>query len=426
MARRHAAGDRWLADSCQVRAGCGLMKRPRTGWVGCKNLAVITPPTRREWRRSGRVGLGIAAFAAALLLSGCAAERPTRPAGGPDPDRTAALEQVPPVMLRGPGNPTLDPKVLAAFWDSARVRGATPQEATPPTGAAPGPEGSVGGLEPSSGPALDPARPFADALLVRTPTGPGSTSTTTSSPAGPGIGEVVAAPKFDPAAAGAVLAARTTGRLFFTVAGQPRSCTATVVASGSGSVLATAGHCLLTDGAEGPREPATNFLFGPGYHDGIFPFGRWSIESVHIAAGWTTGLDWSQDVGFLRVAPLSEQGGSIQVALGAQGLVFGDPAVARPTAILGYPAVAPFDGTTLRWCATNTPPPPDTLDPGGLAVRCAMTPGYSGGPALADLDLDSGAGYLIAVASHDYAVGTLYGPRLGAAALAAYREADRT
>lgn len=375
------------------------------------------------------------AVGVSVVLGGCAAPG-TRPAEDPDPELTTALAQTPVVTLRGPDNPTLDPKVLATFWDSARVRGATPAQATPP----PTPP-----ITPHSGPPITPAptpgqagaRPFAQARLVRSPTGPTGgpglgTATTSSPPTGSEVADIATAPVFDPAAQ--VLAARTTGRLFFTISGQPRSCTATVVASGSGSVLATAGHCLLADTPAtggGTRPAASNFLFGPGYHDGVFPSGRWTVESVHIPAGWSAGLDWSQDVGFLRVARQPDTGNTIQAAVGAQGLVFTDPtdptdtAASGTTAVLGYPAVPPFDGATLRWCATTQAPPPDTLDPAGLAIRCAMTPGYSGGPALAAFDPSSGAGYLVAVASHDYTTGTLYGPRLGPAALDAYREADR-
>lgn len=390
-------------------------------------LPVTDPPTPRGHGRPPRAGPAIVLAVVAVALGGCAGPAPpTSGVPDPDPGLTAALEQVPAVSLRGPGNPTFDPRVVAAFWDSARVRGATPQKSTPrPTSVGPAAAGPVGGSAPAAvGPGRDAGRPFAAALLVRTPTGPDSAPTTTS-PAASGIGEVVAAPVFDPAGVGAALAARTTGRLFFTVAGQARSCTATVVASGSGSVVATAGHCLLTDGSQGPRESSTNFLFAPGYRDGTFPFGRWSVKSVHVTAGWAAGLDWSQDVGFLRLARSPGDNVSVQVALGAQGLVFGDIAPAEAAAVLGYPAVPPFDGATLRWCATSHPAPPDTVDPGGLGVRCAMTPGYSGGPALARFDPGTGAGYLVAVASHDYATGTVYGARLGPTALAAYREADR-
>jgi hypothetical protein len=357
-------------------------------------------------------------------VSGCGSA-PSPPAGIPDPDRIAALEQVPVVSLRGPDNPTLDPRVLSEFWDSARVRAATPQQATPSGGdARPGTAGGTG-QPPDLGPPAVGVAPFLDSPLVRSPTVTGQ-DPTAQNPIAPGgaadrewSAEVASAPELDPTGSGT----RTTGRLFFTIGGQPRSCTATVVASGTGSVLATAGHCLLTDGMDGPRQHATNLLFAPGFRDGEFPHGRWFIESVHIARGWVDRSDWSQDVAFLRVA-LTAEWGTIQAAVGAQGVAF-EASAAGPTALLGYPAVPPFDGSVLRWCGTNRPEPATAAAPDGLGVRCTMTPGYSGGPTLTQWDPATATGYLIAIASHDFSDGTVYGARLDSDALTAYREADR-
>lgn len=342
----------------------------------------------------------------------------------PDPALTESLAQLPTVELRGPDNPTLDPAVLDAFWDSATVRAATPLTGGPPPAeAGPPPE-----LVPSSAPA-DPSRPFQDALLVRTPIGPSrGPELATAAPGQPADGTpvpaVATAPEFAPAAAAPQLVAATaTGRLFFTMNGQPRSCTATVVTGASGSVVATAGHCLVAaDPGPSGRAAATNFLFGPGFRAGQFPAGRWQVESVHIAAGWRA-RDWSQDIAFLRLAK-DPSGRTVQAVTGALGLVITDQPLAG-VVMLGYPAVGGFDGTVLRWCSAPTPGPRDPADLTGIAVPCAMTAGYSGGPVLAGYSLNAGTGYLTGIASHDYGAGTVYGARLGAAALAAYLEADR-
>lgn len=254
-------------------------------------------------RRPGTDGLARLLVVMAVVLVGGCGVTPVR-SGAPDAGLTARLAEMPVVSLRGPeDNPTLDPDVLADFWDSAQVRAATPVEAAPVGGAAgpaaPGP-GSVPPFEQA---------PFVSALLVRSSTGPFSDPVVVAPAAPAVVGEVVAAPVFGSATEGDVLAARVTGRLFFTVGGgQPRSCTATVVASGSGSVIATAGHCLLSDGADGERAMATNLLFAPGYVDGTFPSGRWAVESVHLAPGWAQGAVWGQDVAFLRVARSTETG----------------------------------------------------------------------------------------------------------------------
>ena len=217
-----------------------------------------------------------------------------------------------------------------------------------------------------------------------------------------------------------------TGRLFFTLAGQPRSCTASVVTGASGSVIATAGHCLLADATpgRGPRAEAGNFLFAPGFHDGVFPDGRWLVTSVHIAAGWRERGDWTEDVAFLRLAT-NDARQNVQSTVGALGVVFSDHDLSAAVALLGYPAVAPFDGTSLRWCATPAQPGGDPVDPAAIAVPCTMTAGYSGGPVLADYDTAHLSGYLAGVASHDYGAGTVYGAHFGHAALDAYLEADR-
>jgi hypothetical protein len=366
-------------------------------------------------------------IAVAVVVSGCASA-PSPPSSIPDPDRIAALEQIPQVSLRGPDNPTLDPDVLSEFWDSARVRGAAPLQATPAGGSATPPQPPAG--PPPAAP-FDAAEPFGDAAVVlapdvtdQDPTTPNPAESAPAEAAGradqDSLLEVASAPELDPTGTGS----RAAGRLFFTLAGKPRSCTATIVASGTGRVLATAGHCVLTDGIDGPRQHAANLMFAPGFRDGEFPWGRWYIESVHIARGWVDRADWSQDVAFLRVH-FSPEFVPIERAVGAaQGLAFGSSA-SGSTALLGYPAVPPFDGATLRWCGTNHPEPPTGAAPGGLGVRCAMTSGYSGGPTLTRWDSSTATGYVIAIASHDFAAGTVYGARLDADALAAYREADR-
>jgi hypothetical protein len=363
------------------------------------------------------------AAATTLLVSGCGVSAASG-GDGPDAGLTAQLAEMPVVSLRGPeDNPTLDPDVLAEFWDSAQVRAATPVEAAPVGGAA-GPAAPAPG---ASAPRPEQA-PFVSALLVRSPTGPFSDPVVVAPAAPAAVGEVVTAPVLDSPAEGDVLAARVTGRLFFTVGGgQPRSCTATVVASGSGSVIATAGHCLLTDGADGERETSTNLLFAPGYVDGTFPFGRWSVESVHLAQGWTQGAVWGQDVAFLRVARSAETGETLQNEVGALGIAF-DPAAAlagTTTALLGYPSVAPFDGSVLRWCATGNPAAPAAVDPAGVGMSCEMTAGYSGGPLVSQFDPATGTGFVAGVGSHDYGAGTVYAPRLGDDALAAYSLADQ-
>lgn len=434
LARRSEASVAGLGRNRALSVEANSVNPSPTARAACDHHCVIVKPdlgTDHRVRRRGRLGVAAAAVLLVVLGGGCTTPAPTA-SDLPDAALTAALDEVPVVALRGPDNPTLDPEVLAEFWDSARVRSATPPPASPLRGSA-----GLAGPPPAAAdpPVAVPAErgaPFAQALLVRGPIGSAlvagrGPSANALLPAGV---EVADAPVLS-ARLPAALAGRATGRLFFTVGGQPRSCTASVVTSGNRSVVITAGHCLIAAEPEtgGARLTATNFLFGPGYVDGTFPFGRWTVQSVHVAQGWSQRTDWSEDVAFLRMAPSAASGDPVQAAVGALGVVFDvGGAAARPgvsTALLGYPSVAPFDGSTLRWCATTSPTPAPPVALHGFGLRCAMTAGYSGGPAVAEFDPDTGTGYVVGVGSHDYAAGTVYSASLGSGALAAYTEADR-
>ena len=238
----------------------------------------------------------------------------------------------------------------------------------------------------------------------------------------PSTGAVTAAPA--PAADlsgdrnNAGLAGSAVGQLFGTEDGQDGACTATVVASTSGSVLATAGHCVFQDG-----QWAQDIEFIPGRDGRRAPYGRWKVDSVAVDQRWAKGQDWSHDVAFLRLAPQS--GKTVAAVTGAQGISFSLPADQPAVTLLGYPGEAPFDGTTLRRCSA---PAAATDDPAGArswGMACEMTAGFSGGPVLTDLDPVSGAGYVIGVGSHyRLASNDRWSARLDDDALALYHSMD--
>ncbi|MCX4524481.1 MULTISPECIES: serine protease [unclassified Streptomyces] len=146
-------------------------------------------------------------------------------------------------------------------------------------------------------------------------------------------------------------------------------CTASVVRSDYGDVIATAAHCL--DGLDDPE----NTVFAPGYHDGVAPYGLWRITGSHIAPGWTEGEDPNDDIAFATVAPLGGAEGQ-----NVQDLVGGFPmAVTRsadPTVtVLGYPSSRE---TPLR-CANVT----SLLSDSQRRIDCpALSGGTSGSPWL--------------------------------------------
>lgn len=215
------------------------------------------------------------------------------------------------------------------------------------------------------------------------------------------------------------LAGSAVGQLFGTEDGQDGACTATVVASRIGSVLATAGHCVYLNG-----QWAQDIQFVPGRDGRRAPYGRWKVAEVAVDQRWATGEDWTHDVAFLRLEP---QGGrTVSQVAGTQGISFSLPTEQPGVTLLGYPGEAPYDGTTLRRCATPTA---DVDDPSGATswgLECEMTAGFSGGPMLTDLDPTSGAGYVIGVGSHyRLSSNARWAARLDEAALALYRSMDQ-
>ena len=87
---------------------------------------------------------------------------------------------------------------------------------------------------------------------------------------------------------------RTVGPLF--PPGSPvHTCTASVVASPARDLLITATHCVTGT--------AVGYTFAPGYHDGIKPYGSWTVVGAYVDPQWTAHLAPALDVAFLRVAP---------------------------------------------------------------------------------------------------------------------------
>lgn len=182
------------------------------------------------------------------------------------------------------------------------------------------------------------------------------------------------------------------------------SCTATVVGSDSGQVVVTAAHCVFvpeTDVFGGGYSIAVEpgwvegQQFYPGRDGDDAPFGIWDIEDAWVDPRWQETGDPAFDVAFLTIA--EQDGRSVADVVGSQGISFGAAATDEVTA-LGYPSLAPFDGTTLRYCAEDDVVA-DPVYRGALAMDCAMNQGASGGPWLADFDESDGTGTVVAVSS---------------------------
>jgi hypothetical protein len=76
---------------------------------------------------------------------------------------------------------------------------------------------------------------------------------------------------------------RPVGALFPTASSTGHECTASVVNGSHGDVLLTAAHCVSGSGA--------GMVFAPGFHDGISPYGRWTVTAAHLAPAWLRSQD---------------------------------------------------------------------------------------------------------------------------------------
>ncbi len=108
----------------------------------------------------------------------------------------------------------------------------------------------------------------------------------------------------------------TVGALFYTSGSGRHFCTASVVASTTGTIVLTAAHCVYSG------RYSANLVFVPGYEDGSAPYGAWAVRQITVARGWRQRQDPSLDYAFLDVVPPPASVGPIQVVTGALTLGF--------------------------------------------------------------------------------------------------------
>jgi hypothetical protein len=160
-------------------------------------------------------------------------------------------------------------------------------------------------------------------------------------------------------------------------------CTASVVDAPTGDLIATAAHCLT-----GPPE---GWVFVPMYHDGQDPHGIWSVQAAYLTSAWMKNQSPQDDFAFLTVASQRRDGQerTLESVVGADRLVTG---IQPPewTVVVGYPARA---GTSPIICLNQTFP-----RRGYAAFRCGgFVDGVSGGPWLANYNIQSGRGDIYGV-----------------------------
>ncbi|GAA4539639.1 serine protease [Pseudonocardia xishanensis] len=173
-------------------------------------------------------------------------------------------------------------------------------------------------------------------------------------------------------------AASAVGALFD---GPDHFCSGSVVDSPTGDLVLTAAHCV----ASGDGSPAaTGMSFVPGYHDGVSPYGAWTVQSAAVDPHFLADADPDYDVAFLRVSgPVEDVTGGFAVAF--------DPGAGDEVAAVGYPmeddAPTTRAGVTEQFSVTQLELPAPGLENGtsggpwlrGDGTVVGLTGGYEQG-----------------------------------------------
>lgn len=200
--------------------------------------------------------------------------------------------------------------------------------------------------------------------------------------------------------------ASTVGRIIWDAGnGQLGYCSGAIVDAPNGSVVATAAHCLRTP--DHPSPPADAW-FVPAYDHGLSSYQRdgWRITAHHTPEEWDVSREMPailpHDYAFVTVE--EKDGRTIQERHGANRLAFEPVPEGEDVQVLGYPAVEPYDGESLRYCAGVTTVlregQAEAANAGGLLLEnCDLTAGSSGGPWLTGFDPATESGTVVAVMS---------------------------
>ncbi|MGW0395390.1 trypsin-like serine peptidase [Streptomyces sp. NPDC003042] len=154
-------------------------------------------------------------------------------------------------------------------------------------------------------------------------------------------------------------------------------CSAGVVHSPGGDLVATAAHCVYGSGFR------TNLAFVPGYRDGAAPYGVWVPTRIYVDPRWVASADPDHDVAFIRLRRAGHPGQRLEEVTGAHEIRF-RPELPVPARLVGYPN----DAEQPLGCSNTAV----AAGPTQLRLDCADVPnGTSGGPVL------TAAGTLIGV-----------------------------
>lgn len=212
---------------------------------------------------------------------------------------------------------------------------------------------------------------------------------------------------------------RTHGKLFGVMGDSIYTCSGTLVGSGSGAMLTTAGHCVVDPAT---RTGASYLVFAPAYTNGTFPYNIWPVTNVITNRDWALKSNLNYDFAYLRIVP------GLQKAIGSRGIAFNQPVKQRIDAY-GYPAEGPspdYNGENMIRCNSGYVPDKERdrfhRGPSSIGMRCDMQGGASGGGFV----IQNSA--VTSVVSHGHITrggniekGRVYGPRFGATAKGMYK-----
>lgn len=196
------------------------------------------------------------------------------------------------------------------------------------------------------------------------------------------------------------------GKVFFTLGKTAYVCSGVGVDSPHADLVLTAAHCV----SDGAGRWATNWLFVPGYRDGIAPYGVFAARRFFVSGHWPASERY--DFAFVQVT---------RALPGRLPVAFTGRAPGAGTYVLGYPSEPPYTGLYPNFCAGRAQAAPS----GNVSMPCSMTAGDSGGPWFARFRPRSGAGTVVAVSTYKLRgnMRVLYGAALGADARSVYRRA---
>ncbi|GAA1969383.1 trypsin-like serine peptidase [Catenulispora subtropica] len=168
-----------------------------------------------------------------------------------------------------------------------------------------------------------------------------------------------------------------TGALFLGVGGVASAhyCTASVVHSPSGDLIATAGHCVRNKIFGGWLD---HILFVPGYHNDIAPYGVWVATTAYLDSRWVDSEDENADIAFLKVRKAGGGSQTLENITGASTFTAA-PGYTNAVSVVSYPLTA----SRPLGCATST----SKFSATQLRLDCSGLPeGASGSPFLASGD----------------------------------------